>query len=60
MTRSRSPLREAAVAGTEDRVAPAVPVLVGLAHRGLVDVDPETLDQVKVLRTVVDGRQRFG
>src|SRR5207342_199055 len=36
-----SPLGEAAVLGAEDRVAPAVAVLVRLAHRGFVDLDPE-------------------
>ena len=39
--KGRSPLREAAVLRSEDRVAPAVAVLVGLAHCGLIDLDAE-------------------
>src|SRR5690348_2696164 len=38
---ARSPLGEAAVLGPPDGVAPAVPVLVRLAYRSFVDLDPE-------------------
>src|SRR4051812_9344696 len=58
MTRMRSPLREAAVLGAEDQVAPAVPVLVGLPNCGLVDVDAEART-LRHRQIAVDGSQRL-
>src|SRR5690348_11073027 len=54
---SRSPFREAAVAGSPDRVAPPVPILVRLAHGGFVDVDPEPRS-LRHRQITVDRRQR--
>ncbi|HSI16142.1 MAG TPA: amidohydrolase family protein [Sphingomonas sp.] len=56
--------REAGYAGmTEDRMGRLAPGYLAdlvVLDRDLFAIDPETLDRVKVLRTIVDGKQRFG
>lgn len=55
---------EAAYAGFSDdrtgRLAPGYLADLVVLDRDLFAIDPESLDQAKVLRTIVDGRQRFG
>jgi predicted amidohydrolase YtcJ len=56
--------REAAYAGRVERqrgaIMPGMQADFAVFDRDLFRIDPETIPQVKVLRTVVGGKQRFG